>query len=188
MGADPHQMGAKKEASTIARVIKAKDQAMLWYAVHSRPKQEQRALENLQNQGYEAWLPMITLEKLRRGRVTEVVEPMFSRYLFIRLDMEHTNWTPIRSTLGVSRLVSFGNRPAPIADVLIQTLRNMPERPPEKLLQPGQAVRVIEGPLKGLEAVYHQTDGELRAMVLVDLMSKQHLVSVETHHLFPVSM
>jgi transcriptional antiterminator RfaH len=181
-------MGAKKEASTIARVIKAKDQAMLWYAVHSRPKQEHRALENLQNQGYEAWLPMITLEKLRRGRVTEVVEPMFSRYLFIRLDMEHTNWTPIRSTLGVSRLVSFGNRPAPIADVLIQTLRNMPERPPEKLLQPGQAVRVIEGPLKGLEAVYHQTDGELRAMVLVDLMSKQHLVSVETQHLFPVSM
>ncbi len=68
---------------------------MLWYAVHSRPKQEQRALENLQNQGYDAWLPMITLEKLRRGRVTEVVEPMFSRYLFIRLDMEHTNWTPI---------------------------------------------------------------------------------------------
>ena len=64
----------------------------------------------------------------------------------------------------------------------------MPERPPEKLLQPGQAVRVIEGPLKGLEAVYHQTDGELRAMVLVDLMSKQHLVSVETQHLFPVSM
>ena len=101
---------------------------MLWYAVHSRPKQEHRALENLQNQGYEAWLPMITLEKLRRGRVTEVVEPMFSRYLFIRLDMEHTNWTPIRSTLGVSRLVSFGNRPAPMADELIQALRGLPER------------------------------------------------------------
>ncbi len=161
---------------------------MLWYAVHSRPKQEHRALENLQNQGYEAWLPMITLEKLRRGRLTEVVEPMFSRYLFIRLDTEHTNWSPIRSTLGVSRLVSFGNRPAPISDVLIQTLRSMPERPPEKLLQPGQAVRMVDGPLKGLDGVYQQADGEQRAMVLIDLMSKQHLVSVQTQHVFPASM
>ena len=160
---------------------------MLWYAVHSRPKQEQRALENLQNQGYEAWLPLITLEKLRRGRVTEVVEPMFSRYLFIRLDMEHTNWTPIRSTLGVSSLVSFGNRPAHMSDDLINALRNMPERAPEKFLQKGQAVRMIEGPLKGLDAVYQQSDGELRAMVLVDLMSKQHLVSVDAQHLFPVT-
>ena len=161
---------------------------MLWYADHSRPKQEHRALENLQNQGYEAWLPLITIEKLRRGRLADVVEPMFSRYLFIRLDMEHTNWTPIRSTLGVSRLVSFGNRPAPMSDDLIQALRNMPERAPEKLLQPGQAVRVIDGPLKGLEAVYQQADGELRAMVLVDLMSKHHLVSVNTQHLFPLTV
>ena len=161
---------------------------MLWYAVHSRPKQEIRALENLQSQGFETWLPMITIEKLRRGRLAEVTEPMFSRYLFIRLDTEHTNWAPIRSTLGVSRLVSFGNRPAAIADKLIQALRQMPDRAPERLLQAGQSVRMIDGPLKGLEAVYLQADGELRAMVLVDLMSKQHSVVVEMQHLFPVTI
>jgi len=161
---------------------------MLWYAVHSRPKQEIRALENLQNQGFETWLPMITIEKLRRGRLAEVTEPLFSRYLFIRLDTEQTNWAPIRSTLGVSRLVSFGNRPAPIADNLIQALRQMPDRPPERLLQAGQAVRMIDGPLKGLEAVYQHADGELRAMVLVDLMSKQHSVMVDMQHLFPVTI
>lgn len=161
---------------------------MLWYAVHSRPKQEHRALENLQNQGYEAWLPMITLEKLRRGRVTEVVEPMFSRYLFIRLDMEHTNWTPIRSTLGVSRLVSFGNRPAPMADELIQALRGLPERAPERLLKTGQNVVFIDGPLKGLQGIYQHTDGEARAMVLVELMSKQHSITADVRHLHPVTI
>jgi transcriptional antiterminator RfaH len=160
---------------------------MLWYAVHSRPKQEHRALENLQNQGYEAWLPMITLEKLRRGRVTEVVEPMFSRYLFIRLDMEHTNWTPIRSTLGVSRLVSFGNRPAPIADALIQALRQLPERPPERLFQVGQDVTFIDGPLKGLQGVYQAESGEARAMILVELMSKQHLITANVRDLHPLN-
>ena len=161
---------------------------MLWYAVHSKPKQEHRALENLQQQGFEAWLPMLTVEKLRRGRLAEVVEPMFSRYLFIRLDTEHSNWAPIRSTLGVSRLVSFGNRPAPMADELIQALRGLPEREPERLLKTGQNVVFIEGPLKVLQGIYQHTDGEARAMVLVELMSKQHSITADVRHLHPVTI
>jgi len=160
---------------------------MLWYAIHSKPKQEQRALENLQLQGFEAWLPMLALEKLRRGRLAEVVEPMFSRYLFIRLDTEHDNWAPIRSTLGVSRLVSFGNRPASMPDELIQALRGLPARAPERLLKAGQEVRFVDGPLKGLQGIYQHADGEARAMVLVELMSKHHSVTADVHHLHPVT-
>lgn len=161
---------------------------MLWYAVHSKPKQEQRALENLQQQGFEAWLPILTIEKLRRGRLTEVVEPLFSRYLFIRLDTEHSNWAPIRSTLGVSRLVSFGHRPAPIADELIQALQRLPERAPERLLKVGQEVVFIDGPLKGLQGIYQHADGEARAMVLVELISKQHSITADVRHLHPVTI
>jgi transcriptional antiterminator RfaH len=161
---------------------------MLWYAIHSKPEQEQRALENLQQQGFEAWLPMLTVEKLRRGRLAEVVEPMFSRYLFIRLDTEHSNWAPIRSTLGVSRLVSFGNRPSPMADELIQALRGLPERAPERLLKQGQEVVFIDGPLKGLQGIYQHTDGQARAMVLVELMSKQHSIAADVRQLHPVKI
>ena len=151
---------------------------MLWYAVHSRPKQEHRALENLQNQGYEAWLPMIAVEKLRRGRVTEVIEPMFSRYLFIRLDMEHTNWTPIRSTLGVSRLVSFGHIPAKVPPELIEFLRQAPPETVERLFDVGSNVRVANGPLKGLEGQYLAHDGETRAFVLVELLGQPQKLRV----------
>lgn len=161
---------------------------MLWYAVHAKPKQEQRALDNLQRQGFEAWLPLLSVEKLRRGRLTEVIEPMFSRYLFIRLDTEHSNWSPIRSTLGVSSLVTFGNRPAPIADELIQALRAMPQRAAERLIKPGQEVVFIDGPLKGLQGIYQQTDGEARAMVLVDLMNKLHTITARQEDLHPVKM
>jgi transcriptional antiterminator RfaH len=127
------------------------------------------------------------LEKLRRGRLAQVVEPMFSRYLFIRLDTEHSNWSPIRSTIGVSRLVSFGNRPAPIADALIQALRQLPERPPERLFQVGQDVTFIDGPLKGLQGVYQAESGEARAMILVELMSKQHLITANVRDLHPLN-
>jgi transcriptional antiterminator RfaH len=161
---------------------------MHWYAIHSKPRQEERALENLQRQGFEAWLPLLTVEKVLRSKLVQVVEPMFSRYLFIRLDTEQTNWSPIRSTLGVSKLVSFGNRPAVVADELIEALRQMPEQAPQRLIQPGQQVKIVSGPLRGLEGIYQQADGELRAMVLIELLNKQHRIVTEMQDLRPATI
>ena len=161
---------------------------MHWYAIHSKPRQEERALENLQRQGFEAWLPLLTVGKVLRSKLVQVVEPMFSRYLFIRLDTEQTNWSPIRSTLGVSKLVSFGNRPAVVADELIEALQQMPEQAPQRLIQPGQQVKIVAGPLRGLEGIYQQADGELRAMVLIELLNKQHRIVTEMQDLRPATI
>ena len=161
---------------------------MHWYAIHSKPRQEERALENLQRQGFEAWLPLLTVEKVLRSKLVQVVEPMFSRYLFIRLDTEQTNWSPIRSTLGVSKLVSFGNRPAVVADELIEALQQMPEQAPQRLIQPGQQVKIVSGPLRGLEGIYQQADGELRAMVLIELLNKQHSIVTDMQDLRPATI
>lgn len=161
---------------------------MHWYAIHSKPRQEERALENLQRQGFEAWLPMLTVEKVLRSKLVQVIEPMFSRYLFIRLDTEQTNWSPIRSTLGVSKLVSFGNRPAVVADELIEALQQLPEQAPQRLIQPGQQVKIVSGPLRGLEGIYQQADGELRAMVLVELLNKQHRIVTDMQDLRPATI
>jgi len=55
-------------------------------------------------------LPQIRVEKLRRGKLVEIDDPLFFRYFFIRLDTDNQaqSWHPIRFTKGVSRLVSFG--------------------------------------------------------------------------------
>ena len=42
--------------------------SLAWYVIHTKPRQEQRALTNLAQQGYQCYLPMITREKLGRGR------------------------------------------------------------------------------------------------------------------------
>ena len=160
---------------------------MHWYVIHTKPRQEQRALENLQRQGFEAWLPMIALEKLRRGQLTQVVEPMFSRYLFIRLDTVQTNWSPIRSTLGVSKLVAFGNTPAAVPDDLIAALRNMPPPPRQRMMNPGDEVQFVAGPLKGLRGIYQQHDGEARAMVLIELLSQPQTIQTELQALRPLA-
>ena len=118
---------------------------MLWYLVHTKPRQEKCALENLQRQGFQCYLPTLLSEKLRQGVLTVVDEPLFPRYLFIRLGQGDSapSWAPIRSTKGVSRLVSFGVEPAKVADSLVEALRAQEESvqaEPERLFKPGDHV------------------------------------------------
>ncbi len=159
---------------------------MKWYVVHTRPRQEERALENLTRQGYTAWMPWLEIEKIRRGRITKVIEPMFSRYLFIQLDHVNTNWSPIRSTLGVSKLVTFGNQAAAVPDALVQTLRQSPAQDTKRILTKGDVVEFVQGPLKGMTGVFDQQDGDLRAMVLIELISQSHKVHVLLEEVKPL--
>ena len=96
-----------------------------WYVIHTKPKQEARALLNLSNQGYECFLPRHKKQVVRRAAVVTQVEPLFSRYLFIQLDtnLSGKSWGPIRSTLGVSKLVVFGNEPARVESGLIHLFK-----------------------------------------------------------------
>ncbi len=143
-----------------------------WYVVHTKPRQETRALDNLQNQGFVCFFPTMQVQKLRNHKVQTVTEPMFSRYLFIQLDDTTQNWGPIRSTLGVSKLVSFGHQPAKVPPEFIALLREAPPETLERMFAPGDNIQIASGPLKGLEGQYIAHDGETRAFVLVDLLGQ----------------
>ena len=143
-----------------------------WYVVHTKPRQEARALENLENQGFSCFLPMVQVQKVRHQRVQVVMEPMFSRYLFIQLNDQNQNWGPIRSTMGVSKLVSFGPQPAKVPAEFIAFLQEAPAEALERMFAPGDQVLVASGPLQGLEGKYLAHDGETRAFVLVDLLGQ----------------
>ena len=59
--------------------------AMNWYLVHTKPRQEGIALDNLMRQDYECYMPTLPVEKIRKSALTLVEQPLFPRYLFIRL-------------------------------------------------------------------------------------------------------
>ncbi|NWG88173.1 MAG: transcription/translation regulatory transformer protein RfaH [Hydrogenophilaceae bacterium] len=150
---------------------------MHWHVVHTKPRQERCALLNLEQQGYECYLPVIAVEKLRQGVLTLAEEPLFPRYLFIRLGSSTSDkgWGPIRSTKGVSRLVTFGSEPAKVDERLIAQLRARDRQvgeQPRRLFEPGERVLITQGPFAGVEAIYQMSDGESRVMVLIELLSK----------------
>ncbi len=156
---------------------------MNWYVVYTKPRQESRALLNLQNQGYSCYLPTFQQAKLRAGKLSTRVEPLFSRYLFIELGLEQQSqsWAPIRSTLGVSNLLMFGNEPASVPADLLDLLRAREKitlAQPVSLYQPGEKLQVIEGPFAGLEVVYHMDDGLARGIVLIDLLNRTTKLNV----------
>ena len=150
--------------------------SMSWYVIHTKPKQEQRALENLLYQGYECYLPMLPVEKMLRRELKTVVEPLFPRYLFIQLGHHFASqsWAPIRSTKGVSSLVRFGSEPARVNGMLIEQLRAREAQGSEvrSFFNTGDRVLINDGIFAGLEAVYQMRDGDCRAIVLIELLSK----------------
>ena len=164
---------------------------MAWFLVRSKARQEAVALTHLVRQGYESYLPMFATEKLVRRKLTVVQEPMFARYLFVRLDTsgQGQSWSPIRSTVGVSELVCFGSRPARVDAALITSLREREraqQSDPEALFTAGDSVRITEGAFAGLEAIYQMNDAEGRAMVLLDLLSKPVAMAIDAASLHRV--
>jgi transcriptional antiterminator RfaH len=150
---------------------------MNWYLIFTKPREEYRALENLKLQGFECYLPLLLSETISSGVFTILPKPLFPRYLFIRLghDQDSKSWAPIRSTKGVSKLVTFGTQPAKVHDELVTSLKKYEsnlQKTPQKLFIAGEQVRILDGLFAGLEGIYQMNDGDRRVMVLIEMLSK----------------
>jgi len=152
---------------------------MTWYALQHKPAQGDRALQHLQNQDIACFYPKITVEKIKAGKRTKKLEPLFPGYLFVNLKQTDPAWAKLRSTRGVLRIVGFANKPAAISDDVIQHIKDSLDSVAEQGgIKPGQAVQLNEGPFEGINAIFQAYDGEARAIVLINFMQKQQRVKV----------
>jgi transcriptional antiterminator RfaH len=150
-----------------------------WYVIQCKPREERRALENLERQGFCCYLPMLSVEKLRHGALLDVREPLFPGYLFISLDELTDNWHPIRSTRGVIQLVRFREYPVPVPEELIESIRQRLSSDVRHIpyLNPGERVRITQGPFSDVEAIFVATDGEERVVLLMNVLNREQRLS-----------
>ena len=159
---------------------------MTWYALQHKPSQGDRALTHLQNQDIACFYPKITVEKIKAGKRTKKLEPLFPGYLFVNLEQTDPMWAKLRSTRGILRIVSFANKPAAIPDDVIQHIEDSVHTVAEQGgIKPGQAVDLEDGPFKGIGAIFQAYDGEERAIVLISFMQKQQMVKVSLSTIRP---
>ena len=164
---------------------------MDWYVIHTKPKQEFRAEQNLNMQGYTTLLLTVDAQKLQKCRIKIQKEPLFPRYLFIQLDQTSSNWFPIKSTRGVHKIVRFGlnTEPVKVHPQLIEALQNMQKGNNDfwNLFNPGDSVMIQEGPFQRIQATFknllHETSGGSRAMILLDILGKTQELNIPIHQI-----
>lgn len=157
-----------------------------WYLAYTKPRQEQIALVNLQQQAFEAYLPLYKkFKKTEQGPVA-LFEPMFPRYILFRPGKPEQSISVVRSTKGIATIVRFGFEPALLADELVRRIRLLEEdRNHATLLElsnlkAGQTVRLKHTALGGIEGLIQSVSSK-RVAVLLEILGRPTVVQVEHH-------
>jgi transcriptional antiterminator RfaH len=157
----------------------------LWYAVNTHPREELKALSHLQRQKYQVYLPRYA-KKIRHARKVErVVRPFFPRYLFVNLNLAITGWRSIRSTIGVSDIVCFGDQPAPLPAGVVEALQSQEDADGclqfvrQNSLKPGDSVIVLSGPFARQLGLCDGVSDNERVAILLDLLGRKVRVQLD---------
>ena len=139
---------------------------MFWYAIYTKPRQEERAAKNLVAWGIEAVFP-----RSGEGRDSTISTPFFPQYIFARFDI-NLMLRKVYFTRGISHVVSFAGVPAKVDDEIIQALRCRADKDMvircELILTPGDTVVIQRGPLQKFMGVFErELSGAERVRVLL---------------------
>ncbi|MGH8550041.1 MAG: transcription/translation regulatory transformer protein RfaH [Methylococcales bacterium] len=156
-----------------------------WYVVYTKPRQEAVAEENLERQSYDVYLPRIAQSRRHRGRWRRCIEPLFPRYLFVRLGIGCNHTSPIRYTTGVSNLVRFGDELGVVDDQIVESLRRRADGatglhlPKDPVFTKGDRVVMDAGPFAGVEAIFQAETGSERVVILLNLLGRNNYISID---------
>lgn len=197
----PRQSASDDHPRADAQSLSFSDVA--WYAVLSKPGQQQVAAAHLARQGYRVFLPMCLVERRNGDHGLETVErPLFGRYVFVGVGDQ--SFAPLRSTIGVQCVVcGYGLLPVQVPAVALRRVAKRleadggvvdlrPARPTVAPLldwEPGRSLEVIDGPFRDLAATLLEWADKRHevARVVVELFGRSIAVEAPARALRPVA-
>ena len=154
-----------------------------WLLVYTKAQEEQKAKRNLQNQGFEIFLPLIAVTRSNQPK-SKTLKAMFPRYLFVRINTELDKWNRIKSTRGVSHLVVFGQRVAEIPNQMIVYLKSKADENDifrQKITRQeftrGDTLVIEKGVFKDKEATFLAKKSKERVRILLRFVN--HLITAD---------
>jgi transcription antitermination factor NusG len=157
-----------------------------WYALKVRVGGELSAATALTHRGFEPYCPTQKERRRYSDRMKLVDAAVFSGYVFCQFDIH--NKLPIIRSPGVEYIVGFANGPTPVPDKEIVSIRRMINAGAAATcyLARGQRVRVMRGPLEGVEGILvRDTTGD-RLVVSIELVNQSASLLIDHDELCPV--
>lgn len=152
-----------------------------WYLAQFKPNCHKIAKRNLDQQGFRTFLPLQEETYRWRGRFLTEQRPLFPGYIFLSFDVQEGAWRAVRSTQGITRLVSFGAEPTIVPTQVVSQLMLRCDRNgnflPPRILKSGERVRLTKGPFTGFTATIEGMAPERRIWLLLEMMGQNMRVA-----------
>lgn len=159
-----------------------------WYALSVKSQREPFVTEALQSRGFESFLPTYTSRRVWSDRTKSVQIPLFSGYVFTRLDV--TRRLPVLQIPGVMSFVGVGREPMALAEQEIHSLQALTQSGelamPWPYLQVGQRLRIDRGPLRDVEGLLLEVKNRCRLVVSVTLLQRSVSVELDREWITPL--
>jgi transcription termination/antitermination factor NusG len=156
-----------------------------WYVVHAysgfedyvmRSLKDRIQRSGLQQKFGEILVPTEEVVEMRDGKKRKSDRKFFPGYVLVQMEMDNDIWHLVKDTPKVLGFIGgTSDNPAPIsdaeADAILQRVVDGVDRPkPKVLFEPGEVVRVIDGPFADFNGVVEEVNFEksrLRVSVLI---------------------
>ncbi len=156
-----------------------------WYVVQTKYKEEEIVYSSLKEKGIEVYLPRIESSIRHAGRIKLIYKPLFPMYIFAFFSPKY-KIDKVRWSKGVVRILWESTKPTPIPENVILTIKSLEDEDGiirRKMFKEKDRVRVLKGPLKGLEGVFDSwTSDKGRVMILLNILSS--VTKVKMHYSF----
>ena len=154
-----------------------------WYALHTRARHEKAIKARLEEQSTEVYLPLHRRrKKWRNGVHAEVDFPLLPCYLFARVEAEaRAGLLATRGVLGFAAAETVTEEEIGRLRAAAQ-LKAVPHAQPDG----GERVRIVAGPLAGLEGVLENGEGVSLVVLEYALMRRAIAVPVGRTEIEPV--
>lgn len=156
-----------------------------WYAFVTRPRHEKKVKTYLDSKGISNYLPLRQSLNQWKDRKRWVEAPLFSCYIFANVTF--VDRYDVLITPSVVRMVSFNNQPTPIRPEEIDAVKRVLNVDQELRvidgILPGSRVRIMTGPLCGLEGLLVENRGCSWFVIYVEAIGKSILVDIRENRI-----
>ncbi len=164
-----------------------------WFALLTRSNFEQTVYNVISGKSIDVFLPRTKKKSKRKDRTLMIEVPLFPGYLFVRSTFEASDQLNILKTTGAVRLLGNKRGPLPIPDSQINSLQLMTNANMDLitgrsiLLQKGDPVMILEGPMTGLKGEFTRHKGKGRIIIKIDLLGQYAGVEMDAENVEKIS-